>query len=98
MRKYPPAVVTRRVAIKDFEIPNSDIVLEKGKNYLNFYNFQFKINFLDTNVIIPIFGIHLDEKIYPKPHVYNPDRFLPEEVAKRHHFTFLPFGNFYLKL
>lgn len=31
MRKYPPAVATRRVAFKDFKVPDSEITLEKGK-------------------------------------------------------------------
>lgn len=29
MRKYPPAVATRRTAFRDFKVPNSEIILEK---------------------------------------------------------------------
>jgi cytochrome P450 family 6 len=45
-----------------------------------------------TSVMIPIYAIHHDPEIYPKPEVYDPDRFSPEETKKRHHFSFLPFG------
>ncbi|KAL1376788.1 hypothetical protein pipiens_004299 [Culex pipiens pipiens] len=43
-------------------------------------------------VHIPIYGIQRDEQYYPDPTVFNPDRFHPEKVAKRHPCTFLSFG------
>ncbi|KAJ8718432.1 hypothetical protein PYW08_002669 [Mythimna loreyi] len=46
----------------------------------------------DMMVLISPRGIHYDEKYYPKPEVFNPDRFDAEEVAKRHPCAYLPFG------
>lgn len=44
-------------------------------------------------IMIPVHAIHHDSRYYYDPEHYNPDRFAPEEVQKRPHFTFLPFGN-----
>ncbi|NP_001352339.1 cytochrome P450 4C1-like [Aethina tumida] len=46
----------------------------------------------NTGIIISIFNIHRNPEYYPDPLVFNPDRFLPEEVAKRPQNTFLPFS------
>ncbi|EEZ97716.1 cytochrome P450-like protein [Tribolium castaneum] len=43
--------------------------------------------------IVSILSAHRNPKIWPKPLDFNPDRFLPEEVAKRHPYSYLPFSN-----
>lgn len=46
----------------------------------------------DTVVIIPVAGFNIDPEIYPNPEVFDPDNFLPEKIAQRDPFTYMPFG------
>ncbi|XP_052863097.1 cytochrome P450 6a2-like [Anopheles cruzii] len=46
----------------------------------------------DTLVQIPVYALHRDADHYPDPDQFNPDRFLPEEVQRRHPYVYLPFG------
>nr|CAD7411167.1 unnamed protein product [Timema cristinae] len=45
-----------------------------------------------TSVIIPILALHHDPKHYPDPERFYPERFNEENIAKRHRFAYLPFG------
>lgn len=47
----------------------------------------------NTLVMIPVYAIHHDSDYYPNPEVFNPDRFKPEAVHKRHPQSFIPFGD-----
>ncbi|CAD7087092.1 unnamed protein product [Hermetia illucens] len=46
-----------------------------------------------TPVIIPAFEIQRDERYYPNPEKFDPDRFLPEAWKARHPMAFLGFGD-----
>lgn len=45
-----------------------------------------------TKVFISNFGIHRDPEYYPKPELFDPERFSDENKANRPSFTWLPFG------
>lgn len=55
---------------------------------------------LDDNLIIPagsgvmiaVFDAHRDPDQWQHPWEFYPDHFLPENVAKRHPFAFVPFS------
>ena len=45
-----------------------------------------------TQIVIPVFGIHMDPNIYPEPKKFDPERFSEENIKTRHPFSYLPFG------
>lgn len=48
-----------------------------------------------TSVFIPTHGLHYDEKYYPNPKQFNPDRFKTENIAGKTmlDMPYLPFGD-----
>lgn len=47
----------------------------------------------DSDIWIPMVGIHFDEKYWKNPDKFDPERFTAEEIAKRPNYTYLPFGD-----
>lgn len=45
-----------------------------------------------TRIIVPLAAIHRDGDIYKNPNDFQPERFAPEQVKKRHPMSFLAFG------
>lgn len=46
----------------------------------------------DVQVIIPTYAIHRDEKYYPNPDVFDPERFSPKNIGNIPKYGYLPFG------
>ncbi|CAL1677684.1 unnamed protein product [Lasius platythorax] len=47
----------------------------------------------NQKVWIPTFAIHRDPNIYPKPDIFDPERFADEAVQTRHAMHYIPFGD-----
>ncbi|HEV3053266.1 MAG TPA: cytochrome P450 [Solirubrobacteraceae bacterium] len=45
-----------------------------------------------ATILIPIHTLHHDERFWPDPEVFDPTRFLPENVKSHHRSAYLPFG------
>ncbi|CAN7996056.1 unnamed protein product [Ixodes hexagonus] len=47
---------------------------------------------MGANVGLVIYALHRDPDVFPKPEEFNPDRFLPENIATRHIYSYVPFS------
>ncbi|XP_034830081.1 cytochrome P450 6B1-like [Maniola hyperantus] len=45
-----------------------------------------------TTIFVPTLGISYDEKYYPNPAKFDPERFSPKNESNRHPCAFIPFG------
>ncbi|KAG5869342.1 hypothetical protein JTB14_026067 [Gonioctena quinquepunctata] len=45
-----------------------------------------------TSVAFAVLKVHMNDEYWPNPSKFDPDRFLPEEIEKRHPCSYLPFS------
>ncbi|KAI5703803.1 hypothetical protein M8J75_016388 [Diaphorina citri] len=46
----------------------------------------------DTEVIIVVYNLHRNPEVFPRPELYDPDRFLSENAASRNPYAYIPFS------
>nr|XP_023025740.1 cytochrome P450 6k1-like [Leptinotarsa decemlineata] len=74
LRKYPVLPFLERICTKDYKVPGTDLVIDKG-----------------IPVYIPYPALHLDERYFPEPQKYIPERFLNKNFNMSGLF-YMPFG------
>lgn len=77
LRHWPPAPMTDRVCVKDYEYDDGEtkFTFEKGMAFW-----------------IPIYSLHHDEKYFPNPNKFDPERFNDNNKDNILPGTFIPFG------
>lgn len=73
----------------------SALLLIYGKAFLDHFSFHWPDNQripAGVTLMLTIFKLHRNPDQFPEPDKFDPDRFLPENVAKRHPFAYVPFS------
>lgn len=66
-------------------------LIRQAENAYKVPNSEFVLE-KGTKISIPVLGIHRDPDIYPNPDLFDPERFTKENIAERHPYSWLPFG------
>lgn len=46
-----------------------------------------------SEILIPVYELHRHADVYPEPEKFDPERFNPENCAKRHAYSYIPFSS-----
>jgi cytochrome P450 family 9 len=77
LRKWPPALVTERMCTRDCSLQFDGKSVEIKKG---------------INIWIPIYALHHDEKYFPMPEKFDPERFSDQNKGGINLGAYLPFG------
>lgn len=77
LRHWPPAATTDRMCVKDYDYDDGQV------------NFKIKKG---QYFVIPIYGIHHDDKYWTNPHIFDPERFSEANRHKINTNAYIPFG------
>jgi cytochrome P450 family 9 len=77
LRMWPPAPIIDRMCTKDFVLEYDDKTLE------------FEVG---KNFYIPVYSLHHNEKYFPNPKRFDPERFSDENKKNIRQDCYLPFG------
>jgi len=78
LRKWPPAGISDRLCVKDYNLVNGDINIKLKKG---------------DNVWFPIYGFHTNPTYFPNPEKFDPERFSNENKKNIDSAVYLPFGS-----
>ncbi|XP_043480613.1 cytochrome P450 9e2-like [Leptopilina heterotoma] len=80
LRKYPPNAMMDRLCVKKYTLPKAT---PDSKEYT-----------IEPNSMIwlPIYALHHDEKYFPDPEKFDPERFNDENKDKINPYAYIPFG------
>ncbi|KAI4456099.1 cytochrome p450 [Holotrichia oblita] len=81
LRKWPPAAILNRRCGKDFLIEGDETYGEA----------PFLLQ-KGLGLMIPVYGIHMDPKYFPRPTNFDPERFNDENKHNIVPYSYLPFG------
>lgn len=103
LRKYSPVGVLARCAKEAYIVSGTKHIIEKGQQLwipvYAIHNDEGWDNLIFVTMIHEPYRSCLSQPdIYPSPERFDPDRFTPDEIAKRHNFAFIPFGNLDINL
>lgn len=79
LRLHPPGLFLSKEAISDYTLNLKD-------------NDKSIVINKGITVTVPVYSLHMDPKYYPEPDKFDPERFTDENVANRHKFVYIPFG------
>jgi cytochrome P450 len=65
-------------------------IARTAKNTTRLFNFVVRRG---SVVLMSPYVTHRNPRLWPEPERFDPDRFLPEEIARRPRYAYLPFGN-----
>lgn len=77
LRKWPPAFQVERMCGKNYQYEDDQRTFTIEKG---------------QSVFIPIYGLHHDERYFPQPNQFDPERFSDENKSKIVPCSYLPFG------
>lgn len=80
LRIYPPAVLTDRVCVKEFDLPPPMV---------GYPAYRVPVG---TSLFVPIIGLHNDPKYFENPGKFDPERFNDDNKHKIDPFVYVPFG------